>query len=78
MMQPRRTGLCVEVGARSERRAFWELYCLELRQCGQSSRRTVIEPSSPALIAIWRAGQESLAHDFDAGLLVVVLRAHAL
>jgi hypothetical protein len=30
------------------------------------------EPSSPALIAIWRAGQLSrLAYDLDAGLLVV-------
>ena len=37
------------------------------------------EPSSPALIAIWRAGQlERLAHDLDAGLLVVVLRAQLL
>jgi hypothetical protein len=32
------------------------------------------EPSSPALIAIWRAGADStLQHDLDAGLLVVVL-----
>ena len=37
------------------------------------------EPSSPALIAIWRAGAgERLAHDLDAGLLVVVLGADAL
>jgi hypothetical protein len=37
------------------------------------------EPSSPALIAIWRAGQLSrLAYDLDAGLLVVVLHAQLL
>ncbi len=37
------------------------------------------EPSSPALIAIWRAGAgQRLAHDLDAGLLVVVLGADAL
>jgi hypothetical protein len=36
-------------------------------------------PSSPALIAIWRAGQLSrLAYDLDAGLLVVVLHAQLL
>ena len=40
---------------------------------------TTTEPSSPALIAIWRAGAgERLAHDLDAGLLVVVLRADLL
>ena len=34
------------------------------------------EPSSPALIAIWRAGAcDRLAHDLDAGLLVVVVGA---
>ena len=37
-------------------------------------------PSSPALITIWRAGQEGerFAHDVDAGFLVVVLRAYLL
>ena len=37
------------------------------------------EPSSPALIAICRAGAgERLAHDIDAGLLVVVVRTQML
>jgi hypothetical protein len=38
---------------------------------------TTTEPSAPALIAIWRAG-DRLAHDLDAVLLVRVLGLEAL